>query len=222
MGRRTALLAAPVAVSLLMLSLPVRNTLWLGQTSIIPVLLVLLGCFAVRGQRAGGVLIGVAAAFQPTVLLFVPLLWFTDRRRAALTTGASFAVCTALAWAAMAHDSYTYWVHHMAGVGLGGAADDLANQSLHGSLLRFGLFGPWRSSSSSSSAPPSPSSPCAAPSATRATGSCCSRSRSPAARPSRCRPPPGSTSSCGSCRRSSAGSASAPPTGTCGRSRSSW
>ncbi|MFV0136264.1 bifunctional glycosyltransferase 87/phosphatase PAP2 family protein [Streptomyces sp. HMX87] len=141
-GRRTALLAAPVAVSLLMLSLPVRNTLWLGQTSIIPVLLVLLGCFAVRGQRAGGVLIGVAAAFQPTVLLFVPLLWFTDRGRAALTTGATFAVCTALAWAAMAQDSYTYWVHHLAGVGLGGAADDLANQSLHGALLRLGLSGP--------------------------------------------------------------------------------
>ncbi|WP_283969944.1 hypothetical protein [Streptomyces sp. 378] len=32
-SRRTALLAAPVATSLLMLSLPLRNTLWLGQTS---------------------------------------------------------------------------------------------------------------------------------------------------------------------------------------------
>ncbi|MFB7509252.1 glycosyltransferase family 87 protein, partial [Streptomyces broussonetiae] len=57
-GRRTSLLAAPVAISLLMLSLPVRNALWLGQTSIIPVLLVLLGCFAVRGQRASGLCIG--------------------------------------------------------------------------------------------------------------------------------------------------------------------
>ncbi|MGW0334840.1 bifunctional glycosyltransferase 87/phosphatase PAP2 family protein [Streptomyces sp. NPDC003011] len=141
-SRRTSLLAAPVAVSLLMLSLPVRNTLWLGQTSIIPVLLVLLGCFAVRGQRAGGLLIGVAAALQPTVLLFAPLLWFTGRRRAALSAGLTFAGCTAVAWAAMAHDSYTYWVHHMAGTGLGGAADDLANQSLHGALLRLGLSGP--------------------------------------------------------------------------------
>ncbi|WP_043373504.1 bifunctional glycosyltransferase 87/phosphatase PAP2 family protein [Streptomyces mutabilis] len=143
-GRRTALLAAPVAVSLLMLSLPVRNALWLGQTSILPVLLVLLGCFAVRGEhdRVGGVLIGVAAAFQPTVLLFVPLLWFTDRRRAAVSTGVTFLACTAVAWAAMAQDSYTYWVHHMAGVGLGGEADDLANQSLHGALLRLGLNGP--------------------------------------------------------------------------------
>ncbi|MFJ9961333.1 bifunctional glycosyltransferase 87/phosphatase PAP2 family protein [Streptomyces avermitilis] len=140
--RRTSLLAAPVAISLLMLSLPVRNTLYLGQTSIIPVLLVLLGCFAVRGERASGVLIGVGAALQPTVLLFAPLLWFTGRRRAALSTGGTFAAGTALAWAAMPHDSYTYWVHHVAGVGLGGNADDLANQSLHGALLRLGLEGP--------------------------------------------------------------------------------
>ncbi|MGW4756352.1 bifunctional glycosyltransferase 87/phosphatase PAP2 family protein [Streptomyces chartreusis] len=141
-SRRTSLLAAPVAISLLMLSLPVRNTLYLGQTSIMPVLLVLLGCFSVRGERASGVLIGVAAALQPTLLLFTPLLWFTGRRRAALSTGATFAACTAVAWVAMPSDSYTYWVHHMAGVGLGGRADDLGNQSLHGALLRLGLTGP--------------------------------------------------------------------------------
>ncbi|MET8813021.1 bifunctional glycosyltransferase 87/phosphatase PAP2 family protein [Streptomyces sp. NPDC004549] len=141
-SRRTALLAAPVALSLLMLSLPVRNTLWLGQTSVIPVLLVLLGCLAVRDERASGVLVGLAAALQPTVLLFVPLLWFTGRRRAAVSTGITFAGGTALAWAAMPHDSYTYWVHHMAGAGLGGEADGLANQSLHGALLRLGLTGP--------------------------------------------------------------------------------
>ncbi|MGW3667398.1 bifunctional glycosyltransferase 87/phosphatase PAP2 family protein [Streptomyces sp. NPDC005141] len=141
-SRRTSLLAAPVATSLLMLSLPVRNALYLGQTSIIPVLLVLLGCFAVRGERVCGVLIGLAAALQPTVLLFAPLLWFTGRRRAAVSTGITFAALTALAWAAMPLDSNTYWVHHLGGVGLGKDADDPANQSLHGALLRFGLTGP--------------------------------------------------------------------------------
>ncbi|MFF0381395.1 bifunctional glycosyltransferase 87/phosphatase PAP2 family protein [Streptomyces sp. NPDC004286] len=141
-GRRTALLAAPVAISLLMVSLPVRNTLWLGQTSVIPVLLVLLGCLTVRGERTSGVLVGLAAALQPTVLLFAPLLWFTGRRRAAPVAAATFAGGTLLAWAAMPGDSRTYWVHHMAGVGLGGSADALANQSLHGTLLRLGLSGP--------------------------------------------------------------------------------
>ncbi|MFD7711238.1 bifunctional glycosyltransferase 87/phosphatase PAP2 family protein [Streptomyces sp. NPDC059786] len=191
-SRRTRLLAAPVAISLLMLSLPVRNTLYLGQTSVIPVLLVLLGCFTARtertagqgtagqgtagqgtaaqpttaqrtaaqrtagqpttaqptteqspaGPRTAGLLIGVGAALQPTVLLFAPLLWWTGRRRAAVTTAATFTASTLLAWAAMPHDSYTYWVHHVAGVGLGLRADDLANQSLHGALLRLGLEGP--------------------------------------------------------------------------------
>ncbi|MFE6762360.1 bifunctional glycosyltransferase 87/phosphatase PAP2 family protein [Streptomyces sp. NPDC057689] len=141
-GRRTALLAAPVAISLLMLSLPVRNAFHLGQVSILPVLLVLVGLFAVRGERKAGVLIGVAAALQPTVLLFALLLWLTGRRRCALTAAAAFAASTALAWAAMPHDSWTYWVHHVAGAGLGDQADSLANQSLHGALLRLGLAGP--------------------------------------------------------------------------------
>ncbi|MFF3780196.1 bifunctional glycosyltransferase 87/phosphatase PAP2 family protein [Streptomyces sp. NPDC001933] len=141
-ARRTALLAAPVAISLLMLSLPVRNALHLGQTSVLPVLLVLLGCSAVRGERASGVLIGLAAALQPTVLLFAVLLRLTGRRQAASTGGVVFAVCTVLAWAALPGDSWTYWVNHVAGSGLGGSADSLANQSLHGALLRFGLTGP--------------------------------------------------------------------------------
>ncbi|OIK03544.1 bifunctional glycosyltransferase 87/phosphatase PAP2 family protein [Streptomyces monashensis] len=140
-SRRTSLLAAPVAISLLMLSLPVRNALWLGQASILPVLLVLLGLFAVRGERASGLCIGLAAAFQPTLLLFAPLVWFTGRRRAALGTAGTFAALTALAWAALPHDSYAYWVHHMAGAGLGGKADALGNQSLHGALLRLGVSG---------------------------------------------------------------------------------
>ncbi|MFI1827063.1 bifunctional glycosyltransferase 87/phosphatase PAP2 family protein [Streptomyces sp. NPDC020412] len=141
-SRLTQLLAAPVAISLLMLSLPVRNSFYLGQTSIIPVLLVLVGALVVRGERTSGVLIGIGAALQPTVLLFAPLLWFTGRRRAAVSSAATFAVVTALAWAAMPGDSRTYWIEHAVGAGLGSSPDSLANQSLHGALLRFGLEGP--------------------------------------------------------------------------------
>ncbi|MFF0071825.1 bifunctional glycosyltransferase 87/phosphatase PAP2 family protein [Streptomyces sp. NPDC005494] len=141
-SRRTAFLAAPFAITLLMVSLPVRNTLFLGQTSVLPVLLVLLAWFVARGERLPGVLTGIAAALQPVVLLFAVLFWLTGRRRAAVTGGAAFAACTALAWAAMPRDSWAYWVHHLAGSGLGDRPDSLANQSLHGALLRFGLQGP--------------------------------------------------------------------------------
>ncbi|MFF2009210.1 bifunctional glycosyltransferase 87/phosphatase PAP2 family protein [Streptomyces sp. NPDC058195] len=141
-SRRTALLAAPVAISLLMVSLPVRTALHLGQASVVPVLLVLLGCLVVRGERAPGALIGAAAALQPTVVLFAVLLGLTGRRRAAVTGGVTFAGCTALAWAVLPDDSWAYWVRHVAGAGLGGDAAGLANQSLHGALLRFGVTGP--------------------------------------------------------------------------------
>lgn len=141
-GRRTALLAVPVAITLLMMSLPVRNTFHLGQTSILPVLLVLLACFVARDHRLQGVLVGLAAALQPALLLFAALLWLTGRRRASVTAGAVFAFCAAAAWAAVPKDSWTYWVHHVAGAGLGERPDSPANQSLHGALLRLGFEGP--------------------------------------------------------------------------------
>ncbi|MFG3257777.1 bifunctional glycosyltransferase 87/phosphatase PAP2 family protein [Streptomyces sp. NPDC048172] len=143
-SRRTALFAVPVALSLLVLSVPVRNTFHLGQTSVLPVLLVLVGwLMRGEGRQFGGALIGVAAALQPAVLLFAPLLWLTGRRPAALAAGGTFALCTLGTWVAMPDDSYAYWIHHIAGVGLGDPADATANQSLHGALLRAGLRGPF-------------------------------------------------------------------------------
>ncbi|MEU6862888.1 phosphatase PAP2 family protein [Streptomyces sp. NPDC046876] len=143
--RRTALLAAPALVGLMMVSLPVREAAAPGQSAVLPVLpvlLVLLAVFRVPAERPAGFLVGLAAALQPALLLFAPLLWWTDRRPTARAAGATFAGATALAWAALPHDSWTYWVHHVAGTGLGGAPDALANQSVHGALLRLGLTGP--------------------------------------------------------------------------------
>jgi hypothetical protein len=184
-SRRSALFAAPVALSLLVVSVPVRNTFHLGQTSVLPVLLVLVGwlsggaphrlpprgakavnavkaveagkagkavkaskaqaAMAVAAEalagKAGGVLIGAAGALQPATLLFVPLLWLIGRRTAAVSAAGTFLICTLAAWAAMPDDSWTYWIHHAAGIGLGDPADATANQSLHGALLRAGLHG---------------------------------------------------------------------------------
>ncbi|GAA0281789.1 bifunctional glycosyltransferase 87/phosphatase PAP2 family protein [Streptomyces polychromogenes] len=140
--RRTALLAAPVLVALMMVSLPVRAAAFPGQTAVLPVLLVLLAVFRVPGGKPAGFLVGLAAALQPALLLFAPLLWLTGRRPTARAAAATFAGATALGWAALPRDSWTYWIHHLAGTGLGGSPDGLANQSVHGALLRFGLSGP--------------------------------------------------------------------------------
>ncbi|WP_051892543.1 bifunctional glycosyltransferase 87/phosphatase PAP2 family protein [Streptomyces erythrochromogenes] len=140
--RRTALLAAPVLTALMMVSLPVREAASPGRTAVVPVLLLLLAVFRVPGDRPAGVLVGLAAALQPALLLFAPLLWLTGRRPAGRTAAVTFAAATALSWAALPRDSWTYWVHHLGGTGLGGAPDGLANQSVHGALLRLGLTGP--------------------------------------------------------------------------------
>ncbi|WP_419994581.1 bifunctional glycosyltransferase 87/phosphatase PAP2 family protein [Streptomyces boninensis] len=141
--RRTRLLTAPAAVSLIALSVPVRETFTLGQTSLLPVLLALGGWWlAWRGRSGGAALIGLAAALQPAVLLFAPVLWLTGRRGAAYYAGGTFAAATAAAWVAMPADSWAYWIHHIAGAGLGEPMDSAANQSLHGALLRLGLTGP--------------------------------------------------------------------------------
>ncbi|MFD9338623.1 bifunctional glycosyltransferase 87/phosphatase PAP2 family protein [Streptomyces sp. NPDC060028] len=140
--RRTALLAAPVLVALMMVSLPVREASSPGQTAVLPVLLVLLAVFRVPGERPSGFLIGLAAALQPALLLFAPMLWLTGRRPTARAAAVTFAGATALSFAALPRDSWTYWVEHLAGTGLGGAPDSLSNQSVHGALLRLGLTGP--------------------------------------------------------------------------------
>ncbi|MFC0600861.1 bifunctional glycosyltransferase 87/phosphatase PAP2 family protein [Streptomyces palmae] len=140
-SRNTRLLAAPLAISLMALSLPVRTTFTLGQLSILPVLLVLLTLLPRTSDRQAGVLTGLAAALQPALLLFSALQWLTGRRRATAFGAGTFAGCTVLAWAVMPHDSATYWFHHIGGAGLGAPADSDSNQSLHGLLLRIGLSG---------------------------------------------------------------------------------
>ncbi|WP_392891868.1 bifunctional glycosyltransferase 87/phosphatase PAP2 family protein [Streptomyces sp. LN699] len=140
--RRAALPAAPVLVALMMVSLPVREAASPGQTAVLPVLLVLLAVFRVPGERPAGFLVGLAAALQPGLLLFAPLLWLTGRRPTAKAAVVTFAGATALSWASLPRDSWTYWVEHLAGTGLGRAPDGLANQSVHGALLRLGLNGP--------------------------------------------------------------------------------
>jgi hypothetical protein len=143
-SRRTTLYGLPVALILLVVSVPVRSAFSAGQTSVLPVLLVLLGWLTQREgeRRGGGVLIGLAAALQPAVLLFAVLLWCTGRRAAAVTGAVTFAAGTAVAWAATPGDSWTYWVHHAAGACLAAPHGAAENQSLHGVLLRAGLHGP--------------------------------------------------------------------------------
>ncbi len=144
--------AAPAAICLLTVILPVRDTVTTAQAGLVPVLLALTGwllAVAERGpggprgaHRTGGVLLGLAAALQPTLLLFAALLWLTGRRRAAAAAGGAFAAATALAWGALPAASETFWLRHLAGAGIDASPEAVGNQSLHGALLRLGHDGP--------------------------------------------------------------------------------
>ena len=150
-SRSTALLALPVVAGALLVSEPVRGMFASGAAGVVPVLLALVA-FVYGGSPAwhavlrvvplGGLLVGLAAALQPALLLFAPVLWLVGRRREAVVAAGGFVTGTLVAWAALPAASTDYWLHHFLGTGLGGAADDPANQSLHGMLLRLGLSGP--------------------------------------------------------------------------------
>ncbi|MEU8778157.1 bifunctional glycosyltransferase 87/phosphatase PAP2 family protein [Streptomyces sp. NPDC048606] len=141
-ARRTARLAAPALVALMMLSLPVREAAFPGRIAFLPLLLVLLALFRVPAERPAGFLVGLAAALQPALLLFAPLLWRSGRRPTARAAAATFAGATALSWAALPRDAWTYWVEHLAGFGPGGPSDAPGDQSVQGALSRLGLDGP--------------------------------------------------------------------------------
>ncbi|ARQ72289.1 hypothetical protein CAG99_11360 [Streptomyces marincola] len=155
--------AAPAALCLLLVALPVRGPATAVTAGLLALVLALAGWLLTTRRApggaphagtfpvlaagtfpvlAGGALIGLAGALQPPLLLFAVLLLLTGRRRAAAVAGGAFAAATALAWTARAEESVTFWLRHLAGAGLGGSPDAQANQSLHGALLRLGASGP--------------------------------------------------------------------------------
>ncbi|MQY10956.1 hypothetical protein SRB5_10700 [Streptomyces sp. RB5] len=131
-SRRTRLLAPPLAVILVAVTVPVRDTPLLAVAGLLPVLLAVAG-WLYSSRRVGPVLVGLAAALQPAVLLFVPLLWLRGRRRAAFAAAGTFAAATAVAWVFLPVDSWAYWIRNTPGE---------EGRSLHGVLLRLGLTGP--------------------------------------------------------------------------------
>lgn len=150
-ARSTLRWVLPLVLGALLVSEPVRAMFSSGEAGIVPTLLALVAL--AYGARPAwrelspvvplsGLLVGVAAALQPVLLLFAPLLWLLGRRREAVSAAGAFVAGSLVAWAALPAASSEYWLSHFAGVGLGGAPDEVGNQSLHGLLLRLGVSGP--------------------------------------------------------------------------------
>lgn len=136
---------APAIAAALVLSAPVSSDLKYGQVSVGLAALVTLDILVLRHSRAHGVLIGLTAAIKLTPLIFIPMLWFAGRRRAAIVATATFAACGAFAGDALPADSWHFWSTDIWRVDRLGYITSVGNQSLNGALMRADVVGSTRS-----------------------------------------------------------------------------
>ncbi|MEU7909050.1 glycosyltransferase 87 family protein [Actinoplanes sp. NPDC049118] len=136
---------APWYALVLVLSAPVSCDLKYGQVSIFLAALVAADVLLLRESRWQGLLIGLCAAIKLTPLIFIAMLWFAGRRRAAVLATATFTACGLLAAVTLPADSVRFWAIEISHVSRLGYITSVGNQSLNGALMRLDLAAPTRS-----------------------------------------------------------------------------
>ena len=134
----------PWALPAALLLEPVRSTLTYGQINALLMALVSFDCLTRAPRWPRGIGVGIAAAVKLTPGIFV--LFFLLRRdlRSAARAGLSFAACTAAGFALAPHDSLRYWTQIAYQPARVGGIAYASNQSILGTLARFGLSNPTR------------------------------------------------------------------------------
>jgi alpha-1,2-mannosyltransferase len=133
-----------LVLSLVLLGIePVWRTLFLGQINLVLLTMVVVDVLVLRGRRAGGVLIGIAAAVKLTPLIFVPHLLLTGRRADALRAVGTFVALQALMLLLIPHDFRQFWTHAVTDPARTGPIYWAGNQSLNGLVLRLSDLAPW-------------------------------------------------------------------------------
>jgi alpha-1,2-mannosyltransferase len=130
--------AAAVALPVVFVSDPVRETMGWGQVNLFIVGLVLVDLAALqRGRRWAGVGIGLATAVKLTPAVFVLYLLLTRRRRAAAIAVGTSAAATGLAAALSPQTSLQYWTAEVWDTARVGSPSETGNQSVLGLLARL-------------------------------------------------------------------------------------
>jgi alpha-1,2-mannosyltransferase len=137
-GRTTLVLS----LALLLIE-PVWRTLLLGQINLVLLTLVVVDVLLLRDRRAGGVLIGIAAAIKLTPLIFVPHLLLTGRRTDAVRAVGTFVGLQALPLLVIPHDVLRFWTHAVTDPARTGPIYWAGNQSINGLMLRVSGLAPW-------------------------------------------------------------------------------
>ncbi|MEU3980806.1 glycosyltransferase family 87 protein [Streptomyces sp. NPDC026672] len=132
-----------LALCVLALFEPLRDTFSFGQVNLLLLALVLGDCWLLSTGRGGaaGVGIGLAAAIKLTPALFIGMLLIARRWRAAAVATAVAVGATALAAWADPGASRFYWTRALWDTGRVGRLEYVSNQSLQGVLARLGATG---------------------------------------------------------------------------------
>jgi len=131
--------ALGLALPLVSVLEPIRETLAFGQINVLLELLVLVDLLYLvpRGSRFAGVAIGVATAVKLTPAIFIVYLLTSRRIRAAGTAVLAFLAAGLLAAVVDGRDSWLYWSDVLWRSGRIGHLDGVPNQSLLGALARL-------------------------------------------------------------------------------------
>lgn len=131
---RPVLVAAVLAA--MAWTLPVRDCFRFGQVGIFLTALCVLDCALPKTRWPRGLMIGFAAAVKLVPGVFIPYLWLTGRRRAAVVATAWFVGFSAATAIAMPQASKAYWTSAIFDSNRLGSNAGTSNQSVRGMFLR--------------------------------------------------------------------------------------
>jgi alpha-1,2-mannosyltransferase len=134
--------AVGIAIPVIVVSDPVRETIGFGQVNLFIVALVVADVVALRrGGRWAGLGIGLAAAVKLTPAVFVLYLLLTRRWRAAAVAVGACVAATGLAFVVAPNTSLQFWTETVWETSRVGRLDKTSNQSLLGMLARLAAPG---------------------------------------------------------------------------------
>lgn len=127
---------------LVLICLPVAQTLNLGQVNILLLALVVIDAIGLRNSRYSGILIGLATCIKLTPGLFIIWLWLSGRRRAALNAVLTIGVVIAITGVVFPASAAGY-IEEGARLAIANNAplDTKFNQSASAVIVRAGLEG---------------------------------------------------------------------------------
>jgi alpha-1,2-mannosyltransferase len=115
---------------------PVMEELYFGQVGLALMTMCLFDCVLEKPAWPRGFLIGIGTAVKLLPGIFIPYLWLTGRRRAAITATATAVALTLAGFAVVPDDSHTFWTSRAFDNSRVGASTYFSNQSLNGMLQR--------------------------------------------------------------------------------------